>query len=182
MKRPVVFDLDGVLVDFYTGYLCVCDTVRVPKPPYPPVSWVDYDNDKVWRAIRESPVFWEGLPPDVGSRIFDRIEALARPVYFVTSRVGIDPLGQSKRWLISNGIATPSVIVSKMKGEFCHAVEAAYLLDDKAGNAVCTAYMSPRTRAYLLDRPYNQFDSLILGSKVSRVSSVEAFLDIVERG
>lgn len=180
MKKPVVFDLDGVLANFYAGYFELCQKLGLREPRVG--SWDDFLDQRVWNEIRTSPTFWYDLPARVSRTIFDRIQATTyeRDVYFATSRVGIDAYRQSYDWLFDNGIEKPSVTITGKKGEFAKVVGAGHLIDDKAGNAVYTQYESPGTQAYLLDAPYNQFDQTALGSKVVRVVSVEDFLDRLE--
>ena len=53
------------------------------------------------------------------------------------------------------------------------------MIDDKAGNAVYAEYHNKDRRdfnSYVLDRPYNQFDAEVIGSRVRRVSTVERYL------
>lgn len=181
MKRPVVFDIDGVLADFYDGYWNECRKLEIPLPVIG--RWDDFWNPKVWAAIEGSDTFWQHLQPLVPYKEMRRISQLRekRDVYFATSRKGQFPLAQTIQWLIRHGISHPSAIITHKKGEFCRAVNAEYLLDDKAGNVVYTQYHTENnTHAFLLDAPYNQFERDVLGSKVKRVPSVESFLDIVE--
>lgn len=180
MKSPVVFDIDGVLADFYAGYWRVCREIGKPEPRIG--NWDDFWDRDVWAVIKKSSDFWLMLPPCVSRNTFKRISLLRdeRDVYFATSRPGLHTLWQSTDWLESQLIRRPSVIVTSRKGEFCKVVDAGYLIDDKAGNVVYTAYESPTTTACLLDTVYNQFDQNVLGSKVRRVESVDEFLDLVE--
>jgi phosphoglycolate phosphatase-like HAD superfamily hydrolase len=180
MKSPVVFDIDGVLADFYKGYWRVCRELGKPEPRVG--NWNDFWDDDVWKVIRASQDFWQMLVPRVSRDVFKRIRALRdeREVYFATSRPGQHAHWQTVDWLTANMIPHPAVIVTPKKGRFCDVVSAGFMIDDKAGNCVYTSYESPRTAAFLLDAPYNQFDRDVIGSKVRRVDSVEEFLDIIE--
>lgn len=182
MKSSVVLDIDGVLANFYSGYWRVCRTLGKPEPRVG--NWDDFWDSTVWDEIKRSMDFWSTLPPLVGLDVFRHIELLreTREVYFATSRPGWQTQRQTVNWLEANMIFWPSVVVTSRKGEFCKVVNAGYMLDDKAGNAVYTAYESPTTVACLLDAPYNQFNQDNLGSKVVRVKTVNEFLDIVEKG
>lgn len=182
MKNIVVFDLDGVLADFYEGYDRACVALGEPVPPRSPWRWDDRWNKKVWEHIRHSPMFWRTLDPLVPAQTFQRISKLGynNDVYFATSRPGVNVKGQTQGWLSEQGIAFPTVVITGAKGEFAAAVKATHLLDDKAGNCVFTAYHYRDCKTCILDAPYNQYDPEVLGSKVIRVGTVEEFLDIVE--
>lgn len=176
----VQFDVDGVLAAFLDGYRAVQRTLGQPETWS--LKWDDYWNPEVWSVIRDDAFFWEGLPALASRAEFKRIDSLhdQHDVYFVTHRVGKYPKAQTEHWLMSRGVSRPTVVVTKRKGEFAASVRATHAIEDKAGSAVYTAYQSPETRSYLLDKPYNQFDRDVLGSKVARVDSVSEFLDQVE--
>lgn len=174
----VQFDMDGVLANFGAGYDEECVHLGVPAPG-PEAPWDAKWDKTVWKAIKQSPSFWFGLSPLVSMHAFARINRL-ETVYFVTARPGFRTKWQSERWLASVGIYNPTVIVTPRKGEFARAAGVTHAIDDKAGNAVYTAYESPETKSFLLDAPYNQFDHTVLGTKVIRIAAVEEFLDAIE--
>lgn len=181
-KAPVVFDIDGVLADFYAGYYDVMKMLNKPAPRIG--NWNDFWDKDAWAYIRQSPTFWAVLPPLVSWSVFERINKLQgeREVYFATSRHGVRAKVQTENWLRVASILRPTVIVTGKKGEFCRVVSAEYMIDDKAGNCVFTGYHAEVTTPYLLDAPWNQFDHDVLGQKVNRIKTVEEFLDIVEAG
>ncbi len=184
MRTVVQFDMDGVLADFSSGYDRVCALLGVPAPG-PDAPWDAKWDAKVWGFIRTSRDFWRELDPLVGLETLARVGDLRyqrgiAAVYFVTNRPGTEVKRQTERWLELHGVYAPTVILSGRKGEFARAAGVTHAIDDKAGNAVYTAYESPETASYLIDRPYNAFDPAVLGSKVKRISTVEAFLDDVE--
>lgn len=177
-RRRVQFDLDGVLADFGRGYRDLAAGLGSPVPPAD-AGWDELWDSRVWAEIRRSTNFWAKLWPLVGPATLGRISTIAREhdVYFVTSRPGVDTKWQSEVWLERWGVLRPTVIVSSRKGEFAHAAGITHAIDDKAGNAVFTAYHSPETASYLLDAPYNRFDQTVLGTKVRRIATVEEFLE-----
>jgi hypothetical protein len=197
--RPVVFDIDGVLADFMLGYTMLCkainsDSELVSNGPHTSgipqqQVWTEAHHmpegaaEEAWRHIRSSKGFWFNLPPLVGKDVFNRIDMLARmrPVYFATARVGNNVKWQTECWLEHQGLSSrPTVVITRKKGQFCLAVDAEWILEDKAGTAVYVAYESERTNSVLIDRPYNQFDHATIGRRVVRVKTVEDFLDMVE--
>lgn len=190
----IVFDMDGVLADFYAGFWDLAN-VMFGTPTVPdPNDWT-WDNygvgitkdqaDKVWKRINQDNRFWVSLPQLASPEELRRIKNLAEDheVYFVTARTGKLPKEQTETWLHVLGyVRFPTVILSNRKGEVCASVKADYCIDDKAGNAVYVGYHSPKTKSYLLDAPYNQFEHDVLGSKVRRVKSVTEYLDDIEAG
>lgn len=184
MARPlyrVQFDMDGVLADFGRGYRDLAASLGVTAPGMDAAKWDDLWDPKVWAEIRSSRYFWESLSPLVPTRTMERLGhlTLIHDCYFVTNRPGTDVKVQSERWLKAHCVPHPTVIVSGKKGEFAKAANITHAIDDKAGNAVFTAYHSPETASYLLDRPYNRFDQTVLGTKVQRIASVEEFLEAI---
>lgn len=188
----LVFDCDGVLADFNTGFRRLAHdmfgTALEPDPNN--FVWDNYGGgiapdqvDRAWNRIKQMDDFWFKLLPLFSDEEGRRVRDLTRDndVYFVTSRVGKSPKQQTEWWLrCALGLQHPTVIVSSRKGEICAGIGADYCIDDKAGNAVYVGYHSPRTKSCLLDAPYNRFDHDVLGSKVRRVKSVSEFLDAVE--
>lgn len=193
MKTAVQFDVDGVLVDFVKGYLKLAQVFGYTGDVLGDADNVTYGtqhlvgaptNAAVWSWIKRSLVFWEELPANdmTTTQTFTRINALqdARDVYFATNRPGLNARWQTVQWLQNRGIDNPTVVVTDRKGEFARVVKAGWSIEDKAGNAVYIAYESPDTRSVILDRPYNRFDSRVVGSKVLRVFTVDEFLTLVE--
>lgn len=182
-RRVVQFDMDGVLADFSEGYDDFCRRFRI-DPPGRHAGWDAKWNQIVWDEIKASLTFWRELKPLVSEQTLDRIAALTEvaDVYFVTARPGRQTKWQTEEWINDHmcGIDNPSVIVTAKKAEFAQAVGVTHAIDDKAGNAVAVQYMSRGTKSYLLDTSYNRWDMSVLGTKVIRVPSVEAFLNDVE--
>ena len=194
MKR-IIFDVDGVLANFILGFT----TLGNKEYNTPIVSteqhekWgafpgLDPEKEAVlWEVVKKfETCFWANLLPLVSPSVMLRINdliACGEEVYFVTSRPGEYAKQQTEQWLAQRGIRNPTVIVSSKKGEAAAMLGADYCLDDKAENAWCVAWLSPKTKSFLLNRKYNQYDPDAFGSsKVRRVDTVEEFLDIVVKG
>lgn len=191
MSGGVIFDIDGVLADFIGGFMSLAYD-RYGVPPYGTLlqkEWSEFGGltseqaEEIWRRITASDSFWSSLPALVTGTTFDRLRGLQKKttVYFVTNRPGKTAHAQTREWLVRLGMCSPTVIVSKYKGEIAKAVRATACLEDKASNASCVAWMTEdRTKSYLLNRQYNQCPKGMLASSVLRVDSVDDFLDEVE--
>lgn len=188
----VIFDIDGVLADFVYGFTSLAHEMY-GSPVYGTLSqkeWEKFDEldkkqiDSVWKRINKNPEFWMSLPALATHGELQHVNYFAgnNDVYFVTSR---HPYPGTKTatevWLRNYvGILMPTVILSNRKGEIANVIKADALLDDKAGNPIAVQYISQRTTPYIVDRPYNQFDHNVVGTKVRRVKSVDEFLTALE--
>lgn len=188
--RPIVlFDIDGVLADFVKGFTLaahqmfgtpITSTANQPKwDGFPGLTQQQIDT--VWKTIVEGSTFWETLQPLATKRDFETINYLTgeAQVYFTTARHGVDAHEQTRRWLREQGVRVPNVILVHKKGEIARAINANFMIDDKAGNAVYAEYHNKDRdgfQSYVIDRPYNQFDAGVIGSKVKRVKQVEEYL------
>lgn len=194
MKR-IIFDVDGVLADFILGFTrlgnSIYGTPIVATTHHK--KWGEFpglgpeQEDALWGIVKKFEAnFWFSLEPLVSSEVFRGIQDLrvcGDDVYFVTSRPGEYAKQQTEHWLQLHGISHPTVIISSKKGEAAAMLGADYCLDDKAENAWCVAWLSPRTKSFLLSRKYNQYDPLAFGSsRVQCVDTVDEFLDIVVQG
>jgi hypothetical protein len=179
-RLKMMFDVDGVLAFFIDGFIQLYEKTWSQAFPIPlnEVKWDDLDDAKTWAAIKRSPNFWRTLRPLASTVELNWISAFGHiaDIYFVTNRPGVDTKAQTECWLEAQGIGRPTVIVTGRKGEFAAAIAADFAIDDKAGNAVYTAYQSPGTRSYLVNRRYNQFPHDVLGSKVTRIENVYTYL------
>lgn len=140
--------------------------------------------DTVWRLIDKNTSFWERLDDMAFGATWDlmrRINTSSNAdLYFTTNRRGEGVRGQTERWLEHRGIGKARVVLVERKGELARAIGATYMIDDKAGNAIYAAYhAAPKLKSYIIDRPYNQFDAEVVGSKVTRVKHMEEFLEDV---
>lgn len=193
MNKVAICDVDGVLADFILGFTTLAAGAGFLDHPYgtslhptwefdPDVLSKDQEH-RLWGLIKSSPSFWRELP-----LLADPLEmmnlgnlAMGIPVYFVTARVGATAKWQTERWLHQHGIIHPTVIISKNKGEMARAVNATHLIDDKAGNVIATTWISPDTKSYIIDRPYNQVDPAVVGGKVRRVRTVGEWIEEIQK-
>jgi uncharacterized HAD superfamily protein len=188
-----MFDVDGVLADFFTAFHKLGRDMGLYNmiPPLP--DYWDWDKSekaqKVWDEIERSKEFWaHGIEPFNELYTLDGDSQLTRinemcynkhEVYFVTARVSPEAKQQTELWLWNHGIDHPTVIITKLKGEFAKTVGIDYSIEDKVENAWCVAWLS-KAKSYLIDRPYNQVPEGIGSSKIIRVKSVKDFLDIID--
>lgn len=189
----IMFDMDGVLCDFVAGFTVLGNamfgtpiTTTYNQPKWDGFPGMDKRQiNAVWDKIGEMSNFWYTLGTMVGVKTLGRIDALQHRhhVYFVTSRsTGVKVHAQTVNWLTARGIDRPEVLLvgSGCKGNAAAAIDADYAIDDKAGNAVYVGYHAPGVKSYIVDRPYNQFDAEVIGSKVKRVTHTRWFLDDIE--
>lgn len=178
------FDVDGILAEFEQGYAELImkvtgkDLFGEPKPWWPhgdPPVWywtqhfgyTQSEDNACWTVIKNDKYFWEGLPSLPGVGAFLRCKALysgEHEIYFVTNRLGIDPKGQTERWLQrALMLNNPTVLVSEEKGAACKALHLDCYIDDKKENVI-DAFVNGRwvekggakqTRVYRLKRAYN---------------------------
>jgi hypothetical protein len=189
--KPVIFDVDGVLADFTAGFTALASGMF---PEFTPTRatdqatyhWQGLDKkqvNEVWRAIDKTPGFWESLPPLVDDSVFSGIGRLvfSRPVYFVTARPDSAKI-ETERWIWGQGyyLENPTVITTKKKGEFAKAVGAGWCIEDKPSNASMVAWLTDgETKSYLLDRPYNRVSTELLASDVTRIYTVNEYLEAI---
>jgi len=185
----IMFDVDGCIADFIGAYNAMAysiDRPEVARKLTPESRWGDYQDAVVWMNIERSTTFWFDMPstpefiqkPGLWLRMAKLINE--HDVYFVTSRKGVGVKAQTEDWLTRRGIHRPAVIVTPDKGETARILKADMAIDDKAGNAMFIKYQRQKCESYILDRPYNQWDPTMIGTKVKRVATVEEFIDAVE--
>ncbi len=186
--KTIQFDIDGVLADYCLGYSTIANRL-FGSPVFQTVdmqSWNDWGLTKeqegeMWKYIENEPNFWLRLPALVSREVFEQIDALSTThhVVFVTYRMTGFPCPQQQtwRWLHSNGIRRPNVILSKHKGHIAQAIGANYSIEDKASNATDVTFLAPRCQSYLINRPYNRDETTL---SVIRLNSVSEFLAEVQ--
>lgn len=190
--QTVVFDIDGVLADFLSGFYEVARGLGFSATfdASQPRAWDTYPGlnpqevTKVWQFIAQHPQFWAALPSLITPEESDGISSLladGHRVYFATNRKTPGALAATTEWLkgyIRGAADAPlSVIVTHRKGEFCKVVEADYYIDDKSENVDCAIWMTDgKTKSYVCDQPYNRGQYAPHSSKAKRVLSVAQFL------
>lgn len=169
VKKVLCFDLDGVLVDFNTGFAKLLKKIN-PQVQLDfmstefPVCWgwpqhygySPEDEEKAWIEAENSGMFWQFLHPySTAHRDLELLNSLRdkHDIYFLTTRGGNTAKQESEAWLERYGFKSPTVVISGKKGEFCEAVGADILVDDKPGNLI-TQWTALQTA--LVRRPYNK--------------------------
>ena len=186
----ILLDIDGVLADFvraFTGQAKEMGFLREVISTEEQLNWDGFgltskQMNSVWDVILGTSHWWYRLDPLISMGAFQKINELQwdHQVVFVSARDGIHPQFDTKDWLESRGIDTPSVIITKRKGEIARALDADYSLEDKPENAAVIHWMADvkPCKSYIIDRPYNRVD--YLPKKIKRVKTVEEFLNDIE--
>jgi hypothetical protein len=189
--------MDGVWADFIKGFRMQARAINPGVEIFGHERMRHWDDmagmsekevELTWDAVKRSRDFWALLPL---CPLFGAVEEFWKTLgnggnlynlYFATNRVGLDPKGQTERWLRAHlKLRSPTVMISKFKGELAKALSIDYAIDDKAENAFCIAWLSPKTKSYILDRKYNRYE--VVGSKkVRRVTCLEEFFEDVKKG
>ena len=169
----IAFDLDGVLADLHTAFTRTAltlypelDRSAIAAPEVgasPPVDEAGTEEaeaealalastvvpldrrqqDAVWKRLRATQNFWEGLT-EIESGAIARLAALADErrwdVLFITSRPsssGATVQRQSQRWLQKLGFPLPSVyVVHGSRGAVAQALDLDVVVDDRPDNCL----------------------------------------------
>ena len=101
------------------------------------------ERDLIWRAIRNTENFWEGLQPTepgVVRALYEASLTLGWETYFITQRPGCagrTVQRQTQLWLEREGFERPSVLtLSGGRGRAAAALELDFLVDDTPKNCV----------------------------------------------
>ena len=167
-------DIDGVLADFVKGFASLNDgTWQLDLSSWGLGLTREQELDG-WKKVTEDADFWLDL--DVLNRFPQERLAPMDVVYFITKRKetpGRSTAQEAAKWLYKKqGIAFPTVLALDNKGETCRALKVDAFIDDKPENCWDVMSQSPTTRVFLMDQPWNQWDT-----KVTRVKSLEEFFD-----
>ena len=186
----ILFDVDGVLADFVGAFTRQAKKMNFLKEAISTEDQLNWDGfgmtqkqmNSVWDVILGTEHWWYQLDPLISQPSFRQIQDLTydHQVVFVSAREGIHPQRDTVNWLTDRGVVTPSVIITKRKGEIARALDADYSLEDKPENAAVIHWMADvkPCKSYIIDRPYNRVD--YLPKKIKRVKTVEEFLNEIE--
>ena len=189
-------DIDGVLANFNESYIetVVAVTGRdlFPARPFDIVTWnypesYGYTREevaKVWECIKASETFWQNLgtyPTTVNDlNYLAEKQEEGHDVYFVTARPGVLAKFQTEMWFL--GIPqceiTPTVLISSEKGLCAKALSLDAYIDDRWENVIDVVSVSPSTRVFILDRPWNRgHDDVEAQYGIERVYCVEGICE-----
>lgn len=177
-KPRVALDLDGVLADLADGLTRLA--AHVFGTPIisagAQASWgfegvlVDAQLTAVWDMIRASRTFWSRLSPLVTPGEVGMLHGF--DVVYVTSRIGLDVVGQTATWLSGLGLPAGPVFVTRDKDPVLREQGLPPILEDRPRNL--KRLWVAGLPVYARDWPYNRG---VEG--VPRVSSVAEFLHLV---
>lgn len=180
MPKPPIFacDLDGVLLDmadFWNEYLSKKYGKRVTTQDQ--TSWDIRD----WSGIPSLNKFWDAtweadIWPYPGAASFvHSLQKLGYEVRIVSSRGSENALKAGYRQLAKYfPMLSGHIFVDGEKGPALAALQPSVFLDDRPKNLFDCALVCPRTRLFLMDRPWNQ--SLELDAPWRRVGGYAAIL------
>jgi len=187
-------DVDGVLAMFNESFMDLMvrvvgeDRFGTPRPPITcwnyPVDQFGYTKaqfSKAWKAVETDPGFWYNLDcydgaMDVVHRLKE-LESEDHDIYFITSRVGVNPKMQTFDWLGGAGFPEATVLISSAKGLCAKALNLDLYIDDKIENVQDVVCTQPSCRTFMLTQPWN------VGAEVSgstRLDTLTQFLDILK--
>lgn len=168
------FDIDGVLADFVSGFAALVPEYKIDKSSWG-LGLTKTQENVGWRRVDANPEFWYNLDvlnalPVIGSQ---------HEVFFITKRrhtPGQLPTSTSAaNWLHDKqGVTFPTVLALSNKGEACRAIKIDSFIDDKPENCWDVLDNSPNTKVFLLDQPWNKWDT-----RVRRVRTLDQYLEEV---
>ncbi len=200
----IALDLDGCLSNFHFSFSKVANKL-FGTPIVENIQdvkkfrWEDWhpltkeQANLTWKEIDKNVSnFWIDALPLVEKSIFNRLEDLEcnnHSIYFITSRrntSGKNVLQQTNEWIMKHSCLEHfSIIPTEKKGKILSGINADYFLDDYPENLIEATIESPKTKSFLLVRPYNAyFLQFITDShkfkNIIPVYSVKQFLDKIE--
>jgi len=189
--KTVVFDIDGVLADWSTGFSQWAQSVFPEVPVVTHANCAAWDvrpgmtpemERVIWSLIKQDARFWRDLPSLATERELRAISELiyqGHRVYFATNRKTPRALAATRDWLEARlHTDAVNVIITHRKGEFCKVVDADYYIDDKSENVDCAIWMTDtKTKSYVITRPYNSVIYAPHSKSARRVSTVLEFVE-----
>jgi hypothetical protein len=169
-------DIDGILAQFESGFRRKLYEVRkVPAVlqvthldittwdwPQSQFGYTDEEVSLAWAMVKSDPCFWSSLDPHEDAREFlETLGTLARRhdhhVYFITHRTGFRARHQTELWLRMMGWdhERPTVLLAEDKGTVCRIFDIHLYIDDKNENVASVLAHAPKTRGFMLARPWN---------------------------
>ena len=197
--RPIIIDLDGVLVDFNLPFWHVLAAQGAPMIPFEngePRTWhwealygaSSAHVDAAWAQVAEDPVWWAELPKHTDVAKADLHwwhGAVGRPVIYCSARPH-QVLSGSEWWLHDHVCeAVPTLLHApgpQRKPRVLQGLSPVAILEDKwdtlaiCARKIATGEMDP-CRLLLVDRPYNHAAPHPM---IERVASTPAALKLVE--
>lgn len=170
------FDVDGVLADFIKGFGDLAATLGYKINPD---SWgLGLSKEQelaVWKLVEADTAFWTRL--EILNFFPEELIKLEDVVYFITKRKqtpgrSTDKDTASWLWYKLNVPSFPFVLAIPNKGEVCRALKIDAFIDDKPENCWDVQKESPSTKVFLMDQPWNQWDT-----RVPRVKTLEEFIE-----
>lgn len=187
-------DVDGVLAKFDPGFLVVLNRLsgkslqlpdKEPHDWYWPTTELGFSKkevDNAWRWVDDNPWFWAQLHAyETAGHDLSRLEQLSAQghlVYFITQRSPDGAKVWTEHWLRTHGISHPTVLISGIKGPVAEGLELDVMVDDRPENLADIIAASPKTRVYLVRRPWNEkyvFPNVV--TSVSEALDAERLLD-----
>lgn len=161
IDRAVLFDVDGVLANFTRAVL---DAVAPDTSDDEVVEWDIFAMldargvGETARAVAADADFWRGLPLFPDATTIVAAVRRVRPVVFATSPWPFCAgWAEARRaWLREHfGASGDEVVITSAKDR----IRGATLFDDKPDNVRRWGAANPGKDAFLIARPYNEFDA-----------------------
>lgn len=172
-------DVDGVLANFNEAFIQRCIDITgkdlFPPRPFDIPTWhypqhygyteaeMKFPDGPVWASIIADETFWYMLKPyDDAVEFLSELDHGEHEIYFVTNRAGVQVKAQTESWIEFHGyglkspnFSFPTVLISSLKGDVARALDLDLYIDDKTENCIDVRHMHPRTKVFMLARPWN---------------------------
>jgi uncharacterized HAD superfamily protein len=169
MSRRIAVDCDGVLFDFNSRFIELCNKAfNVNIPPvshHYPDEWhypLKHISKKQYRQAwdeicnSQSYNFWRFLPAFEWSRDFLLQAQQSASLVFITSRCGKHCQRATEDALLILGASNPHVVIAGKKAPVVKAEKCTDFLDDKPENHDEVAAANEDCNQWLLDGPWNR--------------------------